>query len=149
MSAAISILVMHGPNLNLLGTREVGIYGRMTLADIEHSLSLLAGELDVELVFYQSNHEGALVDAIQAARECQQGLVINPGAYTHTSVAIRDAIAAVALPTVEVHLSNIHQREVFRHHSYIAPIAIGQISGFGPDSYLLGLRALVNYLLQK
>ncbi|MEM6446633.1 MAG: type II 3-dehydroquinate dehydratase [Cyanobacteria bacterium P01_D01_bin.123] len=145
----MSILVMHGPNLNLLGTREVGIYGCMTLADIEHSLSLLAGELDVELVFYQSNHEGALVDAIQAARECRQGLVINPGAYTHTSVAIRDAIAAVALPTVEVHLSNIHQREVFRHHSYIAPIAIGQISGFGPDSYLLGLRALVNYLRQK
>ncbi|MEO0801398.1 MAG: type II 3-dehydroquinate dehydratase [Cyanobacteria bacterium J06642_2] len=149
MSAAISILVMHGPNLNLLGTREVGIYGRMTLADIEHSLSLLAGELDVELVFYQSNHEGALVDAIQAARERRQGLVINPGAYTHTSVALRDAIAAVALPTVEVHLSNIHQREVFRHHSYIAPISIGQISGFGPDSYLLGLRALVNYLRQK
>ena len=146
MAETNSILVLHGPNLNLLGTREVGVYGRATLADIQQNLSKLADELGVELEFYQSNHEGNLVDAIQEAREHRQGILINPGAYTHTSVAIRDAIAAVALPTVEVHLSNIYQREPFRHHSYIAPIAIGQISGFGPDSYVLGLRALVNYL---
>ena len=142
----ISILVLHGPNLNLLGLREPGIYGSTTLAQIDDSLKLSAAKLQVEIDCLQSNHEGVLVDAIHSARETHKGIVINAGAYTHTSVAIRDALAGVKLPTVEVHLSNIYTREEFRHHSYIAPIAIGQISGFGADSYLLGLQALVNYL---
>ncbi|MEO0853226.1 MAG: type II 3-dehydroquinate dehydratase, partial [Cyanobacteria bacterium J06648_11] len=144
MNTVHSVLVLHGPNLNLLGTREVGVYGRATLANIERSLTTLAHDLDVEIAFCQSNHEGVLIDEIHAAASSRQGLLLNPGAYTHTSVAIRDAIAAVAIPTVEVHLSNIYQREAFRHHSYIAPVAIGQISGFGPESYSLGLRALVD-----
>ena len=142
----ISILVLHGPNLNLLGLREPGIYGSTTLAQIDDSLKLSAAKLQVEIDCLQSNHEGVLVDAIHSARETHKGIVINADAYTHTSVAIRDALAGVRLPTVEVHLSNIYTREEFRHHSYIAPIAIGQISGFGADSYLLGLQALVNYL---
>lgn len=141
-----SILVLHGPNLNLLGKREPGIYGVVTLETINHQLKESAQALNVTLEIQQSNHEGTLVDEIQAALGNHQGILINPGAYTHTSVAIRDAIAAVALPTIEVHLSNIHRREEFRHHSYIAPVAVGQISGFGAYSYLLGLQALVNYL---
>lgn len=140
------ILVLHGPNLNLLGTREPGIYGTTTLPGIDERLSELAGELSVELETLQSNSEGALVDAIQGAIGDCDGILINPAAYTHTSVAIRDAIAATGLPAVEVHLSNIHSREPFRAHSYIAPVAVGQISGFGAESYLLGLRALVGRL---
>ncbi|UBF25380.1 type II 3-dehydroquinate dehydratase [Kovacikia minuta CCNUW1] len=143
-----SILVLHGPNLNLLGKREPGIYGSLTLDDINRLLEKEAATLGVNISFLQSNHEGALVDAIHAASTLHQGIVINAGAYTHTSVAIRDAIAAVSLPAVEVHLSNIYRREEFRHHSHIAPVVIGQISGFGSDSYLLGLRALVNHLTQ-
>ena len=141
-----SILVLHGPNLNLLGQREPGIYGSATLEDINRLLEQEALGLKVKISILQSNHEGALVDAIHSAWGQHQGILINAGAYTHTSVAIRDALAAVNLPTVEVHLSNIYRREPFRHHSYIAPIAIGQISGFGSDSYLLGLKALVNQL---
>ena len=142
----INVLVLHGPNLNLLGLREPEIYGSTTLVQINDSLKLDAGKLQIEVDCLQSNHEGVLVDAIHSARGSHQGILINAGAYTHTSVAIRDALAGVMLPTVEVHLSNIYTREDFRHHSYIAPIAIGQISGFGADSYRLGLQALVNYL---
>lgn len=130
----------------MLGKREPSIYGRQTLSDIESLLRLEAERLSIELSSEQSNHEGVLVDLIQGTLGIFDGLLINPGAYTHTSVALRDAIAAVAIPTVEVHLSNIHQREAFRHHSYIAPIAIGQIAGFGADSYRLGLQGLVAHL---
>ncbi|MCS6815300.1 MAG: type II 3-dehydroquinate dehydratase [Cyanobacteria bacterium] len=140
------VLVVHGPNLNLLGVREPGIYGSQTLQDIDALLQAEAKALGVSVSSVQSNHEGTLVDAIQQAVGVYQGIIINAGAYTHTSVAIRDAIAATSLPTVEVHLSNIYRREDFRHHSYIAPVAIGQISGFGADSYRLGLQALVRYL---
>ncbi len=142
----LKILVLHGPNLNLLGEREPGVYGSVTLAQINEMLEREANTRQVSLAFLQSNHEGVLIDAIQAARGEYQGILINPGAYTHTSVAIRDVIAAVNIPTVEVHLSNIHQRETFRHHSYIAPVAIGQISGFGDQSYRWGLLALVEHL---
>jgi 3-dehydroquinate dehydratase-2 len=145
----ISILVVHGPNLNLLGQREPGIYGSLSLADINRLLELEATKLQVNVFPVQSNHEGVLVDKIHSALGDYQGILINAGAYTHTSVALRDAIAGVNLPTVEVHLSNIYRREEFRHHSYIAPVAIGQISGFGAQSYLLGLQALVHHLREK
>ncbi|MFM5890237.1 MAG: type II 3-dehydroquinate dehydratase [Dolichospermum sp.] len=145
---ALSILVLHGPNLNLLGLREPEVYGSLTLAEINRLLNSKAMELQTQVFPVQSNHEGVLVDAIHGALGYHQGIVINAGAYTHTSVALRDAIAAVNLPTVEVHLSNIYGREHFRHHSYIAPVVIGQISGFGTQSYLLGLQALVSYLRQ-
>ena len=141
-----SILVLQGPNLNLLGKREPGIYGVTTLESIQSLLEADAQVLHVKVTTLQSNHEGVLIDAIHEAIAIHQGILINPGAYTHTSVAIRDAIAGVAIPTVEVHLSNIYRREEFRHHSYIAPVAIGQISGFGAESYRLGLRALVQHL---
>lgn len=146
---AVSVLVLHGPNLNLLGLREPGIYGSLTLDEINHLLEQEGQTLQAKLSIIQSNHEGVLVDAIQNALGQHQGILINAGAYTHTSVAIRDAIAAVNLPTVEVHLSNIYRREAFRHHSYIAPVAIGQISGFGSQSYLLGLQALVQHLKEN
>ncbi|MEH2304384.1 type II 3-dehydroquinate dehydratase [Nostoc sp.] len=145
-SQPLSILALHGPNLNLLGQREPGIYGSLTLAEINRLLEEEGFKLQVKVFPLQSNHEGILVDTIHEALGQHQGILINAGAYTHTSVALRDAIAAVNLPTVEVHLSNIYRREDFRHHSYIAPVAIGQISGFGVQSYLLGLQALVNHL---
>ncbi len=139
----MKILVIHGPNLNLLGKREPEIYGTFTLADIQERLSALAAELGVEVSFFQSNHEGELVQKIQDAMGEYKAIVINPGAYTHTSVALRDAISSTGIPTVETHISNIYRREDFRRHSYISGVAVGQITGFGPDSYLLALRAAV------
>lgn len=137
------VLVLQGPNLNMLGTREPGIYGARSLDDIHAELSVLAEALGLALEFFQSNHEGALIDRIhQAWRDGVAALIINPGGLTHTSVSLRDALSAVAIPTVEVHLSNIHARETFRQHSYIAPVALGQICGFGPIGYELALRAL-------
>jgi 3-dehydroquinate dehydratase II len=146
---SLSVLVLHGPNLNLLGQREPGIYGSLSLAEINRLLDAEGKKLQAKVSPLQSNHEGALVDSIHGALGQHEGILINAGAYTHTSVALRDAIAAVNLPTVEVHLSNIYRREEFRHHSYIAPVAIGQISGFGVQSYLLGLQALVHHLRNK
>jgi 3-dehydroquinate dehydratase-2 len=143
------VLVLHGPNLNLLGTREPDVYGRDTLKDIDGRLRQLASELEVRVVTFQSNAEGALVDRIQAARETADAIVINAGAYTHTSVAIRDALLATELPVIEVHLSNTYKRERFRHRSLIADIAVGQIVGFGADSYLLGLRAAAGVLARR
>lgn len=138
------ILVIHGPNLNLLGSREPEVYGSATLQDINANLAVLGAELGGELLFFQSNHEGELIDRIHHARnESVSAIIINPGAYTHTSVALRDAIAAVAIPTIEVHLSNVHAREPFRHHSYIAPVTTGQVVGFGALSYQLALRAIL------
>jgi 3-dehydroquinate dehydratase II len=142
----LSVLVLHGPNLNLLGIREPGIYGSVTLEGINCLLREESDRLGISISIVQSNHEGVLVDSIHEALGKHQGILINAGAYTHTSIAIRDALSAVKVPTVEVHLSNIYQREAFRHHSYIAPVAVGQISGFGAHSYHLGLLALVNHL---
>jgi 3-dehydroquinate dehydratase-2 len=142
----MKILVLHGPNLDLLGTREPAIYGQLTLKEINSAISALARELAIEVTIVQSNSEGTLIDTIHSAIGSYDGVLINPAAYTHTSIAIRDALAAAALPTVEVHLSNIHSREEFRSKSFIAPIAVGQISGFALDSYLLGLRAIFNHL---
>jgi 3-dehydroquinate dehydratase II len=145
-SRKLDVIVLHGPNLNLLGLREPGIYGVATLAQIDARLIELGKSLNVTVQTLQSNHEGVLVDAIHAARDQYHGIVINAGAYTHTSIALRDAISAVQVPTVEVHLSNIYKREEFRHHSYLAPVVVGQISGFGANSYCLGLQALVTHL---
>lgn len=144
----IRIAVINGPNLNLLGVREPGVYGRTSLPEIEARLREAAAGLGAELSFFQSNHEGAIIDRIHAALGKEDGILINPGAFTHYSYAIRDAIQAVALPAVEVHLSNIHKREPFRHTSVIAPAAAGQIAGFGPYGYELGLMALVNVIRQ-
>jgi len=142
-------LVIHGPNLALLGEREVSVYGSFTLNEINEQLNGLARQLNVELEIVQLDGEGEIVEKIGKARKQFQAIIINPGAYTHYSVAIRDAVAAVALPTVEVHLSNIYAREEFRHKSMIAPVAVGQISGFGVNSYLLGLKAAVDLLKTK
>ena len=141
MARKKSILVLNGPNLNLLGTRQPEIYGKTTLGQIEKRVRTLAKELGVEIDFRQSNSEGELVTWIQQAAGQFAAIVINPAAYTHTSLAMRDAISAAGVPTVEIHLSNIHRREPFRHHSYIAEVAVGQIAGFGVQSYLMGVRA--------
>jgi len=141
------VTVLHGPNLNLLGRREPGIYGAVTLEAVDRALVALGAELGVEVVTAQHNAEGALVEAVhRCLDDGSVGLVINPAAYTHTSVAVRDALLAVGLPAVEVHLSNVYAREAFRHHSTIADVVVGRIMGFGADSYLLGLRALVGHL---
>lgn len=143
------ILVIHGPNLNLLGKRQPQVYGKFNLEEINRKLKKLAQEEDIEIEVLQSNHEGDIVDAIGQAKDKFDVLLINPAAYTHTSVAIRDAIEAVKLPTVEVHLSNIYAREEFRHTSLIAPVAKGQVSGFGINSYLLGLQAAIGLIKSK
>lgn len=144
--AELEFLVLHGPNLNLLGVREPEVYGFLTLAELDRRLTARATGLGVAVRALQSNHEGELIDAIHDARAWAAGILINPGGLTHTSVALRDAVAAVGLPTVEVHLSNIFAREPFRHHSYLSPVCIGVISGFGWRSYVLGLEALVGHV---
>jgi len=144
-----SVLVLNGPNLNLLGQRQPEVYGRTTLADIEAACTAHAASLGMDVAFLQSNHEGVMIDAIHAAKGTHGGLMINAGAYTHTSIALMDAVASVELPTVEVHLSNIHAREEFRHTSYLARVAIGQICGFGPRGYLMALDALAERLAVK
>ncbi|MGD9580992.1 MAG: type II 3-dehydroquinate dehydratase [Vampirovibrionia bacterium] len=145
----MKILVIHGPNLNLLGTREKNIYGKDDLNAINERITEYAKTLNVDLETYQSNHEGDIVDKIQQSMNKIDGIIINPAAYTHTSVAIRDAISGTSIPAVEVHLSNIHSREEFRHKSYTAGVCIGQICGFGANSYNIGLKALVEHLESK
>jgi len=144
--ARLAVLVLHGPNLNLLGTREPGVYGTMTLAQIDAALQAEGEALGLAVTCRQSNHEGVLIDLLHDARQWARGVVFNPGGYTHTSVALRDAVSAIGLPVVEVHLSNIDAREEFRHRSLIAPVCAGSVRGFGWRSYLLGLRALAGIL---
>ncbi len=138
------ILVLNGPNINMLGIREPAVYGNITLAEIEKSLSLLAKELKVEVEFFQSNHEGKIVDKIQDSVNKILGIIINPAAFTHTSIAIRDALSSISVPTIEIHISNIYARERFRHKSYIAATTIGQIAGLGIDGYLFALRKIAS-----
>lgn len=145
----VRVLFLNGPNLNLLGQREPGIYGRATLADIQQRVEARARELEVEVEFRQTNHEGQLVDWLQEAAGRVQGVVLNAAAYTHTSVAIRDAIVAAGVPTVEIHLSNVYAREEFRHRSYAAAVCVGVICGFGPYSYVLGLESIVNVIARQ
>jgi 3-dehydroquinate dehydratase-2 len=142
----LKILVIHGPNLNLLGTREPGIYGKTTLADINAALGQTAASLGVEIAFFQSNSEGALIDRVQEARGAIDGIVINPGGYTHTSVALRDALSGSGIPFVEAHISNVHAREPFRKTSYFSDVAVGVVAGLGVESYLSALRGLVAHL---
>jgi len=149
ISKTLRALVIHGPNLNLLGEREPEVYGRTTLRDIDRELKRLGKELGLAVDTFQSNSEGAIVDRIQKARGRADIILINPGAYTHTSIAIRDAFAAIAVPVIEVHLSNVYKREPFRHHSTIADLAVGRIMGFGAESYYLALRAAANLLVKQ
>lgn len=142
----MKILVINGVNMNMLGFRETEKYGTMTLKDLEKDLYAFSFELGIDLETYQSNIEGKIVEKIHSAKDGIDGIIINAGAYTHTSIAIRDAISAVNIPTIEVHMTNIYKREEFRHYSYLAPVCIGQISGFGANSYKLGLKAVVDYL---
>lgn len=142
----MKILVINGVNMNMLGFRETEKYGTMTLKDLEKDLYAFSFELGIDLETYQSNIEGKIVEKIHSAKDGIDGIIINAGAYTHTSIAIRDAISAVNIPTIEVHITNIYKREEFRHHSYLAPVCIGQISGFGANSYKLGLKAVIDYL---
>lgn len=142
----MKILVINGVNMNMLGFRETEKYGTMTLKDLEKNLYAFSFELGIDLETYQSNIEGEIVEKIHSAKDGIDGIIINAGAYTHTSIAIRDAISAVNIPTIEVHMTNIYKREEFRHHSYLAPVCIGQISGFGANSYKLGLKAVIDYL---
>lgn len=142
----MKILVINGVNMNMLGFRETEKYGTMTLKDLEKDLYAFSFELGIDLETYQSNIEGEIVEKIHSAKDVIDGIIINAGAYTHTSIAIRDAISAVNIPTIEVHMTNIYKREEFRHHSYLAPVCIGQISGFGANSYKLGLKAIIDYL---
>lgn len=142
----MKILVINGVNMNMLGFRETEKYGTMTLKDLEKDLYAFSFELGIDLETYQSNIEGEIVEKIHSAKDGIDGIIINAGAYTHTSIAIRDAISAVNIPTIEVHMTNIYKREEFRHHSYLAPVCIGQISGFGANSYKLGLKAIIDYL---
>jgi 3-dehydroquinate dehydratase-2 len=145
----LKILVLHGPNLNLLGEREPAVYGSTTLPEIDGRLLRRARELGVQVETFQSNHEGALIDRLQAARRELSGVIVNPGGLTHTSVALRDAIAGLPLPAIEVHLSNVHQREPFRRHSYLADVVVGQVAGLGARGYELALEALVERLRSR